>query len=98
MITCPFCSEPYRGYRIVGVAVADESITGWLDERLPLAMLFCYDCGRGTFMHPDHPEVQRLEPEPPLEKVETGVRTLNVDLDDVGDSRLKRQFIEGRPD
>lgn len=65
---------------------------------MPMALLFCRDCGRHTLMHPDHPEVQKMEPEPPLEVAADNVRTLNVDVEEVGDSRLRQQFEVGHRD
>jgi hypothetical protein len=49
-------------------------------------------------MHPDHPSVQRLPCEPPVEAVAENVRTLNVDVQEVGDNLLRRQFETGQPD
>src|SRR5947209_2034466 len=95
MSACPYCNTAYDGYRIVGVRAADAHWIGWLDEHVPIALLLCGSCGRLTFMHPDHPDVQRLSPDPPLEEVAQNIRTLNVALEEVGDQELRQQFEEG---
>lgn len=97
-MSCPYCSEAYEGYRIVGLQVANADEVNWLEERVPMALLFCRECGRATFMHPDHPDVQRLRPEVPVEVLAENVRTLNVELQEVGDSKLRQQFEAGEPE
>lgn len=96
MVHCPFCQTQYRSYAIVGVVPASEHLTHWLDP-LPLALLMCQGCGRYTLMHPDHPDVQRLPKERPHEAVEENVRTLNVQIDEIGDPELREQFRQGSP-
>ncbi len=97
MSACPHCSQRYEGYRVVGLRAADATVRDWLDEHIPVAMLFCRGCGRVTLMHPDHPSVQRLQPEAPVETMGQNIRTLNVDLDEIQDAALRRQF-EGEPE
>lgn len=94
MASCPFCNAVYEGYAIVGVYPASEHLTDWLDP-IPVAQLFCRDCGRYTFMHPDHPDVQRMPKARAFEEVGENVRTLNVPLEDVGDEELRVQFERG---
>lgn len=95
MATCPYCSVPYRSYTIVGVLPANEHLTYWLDP-IPVAQLHCSSCGRITFMHPDHHEVQRLPKEQP--SGHESIRTLNVPVAEVGDHELQEQFSHGRPE
>lgn len=94
MASCPHCGESYEEYSIIGVLPASEHLTDWL-EPVPLAMLACQGCGRYTFMHPDHPDVQRLHKGQHFE-VQENVRTLNVELEAVGDPELREQFQHGR--
>ncbi|MBV9279305.1 MAG: hypothetical protein JOZ41_04420 [Chloroflexi bacterium] len=94
MATCPFCNTPYKVYTIVGVLPASEHLTYWLDP-VPLAQLCCESCGRYTFMHPDHPEVQRLHKAQHFEDQKEPVRTLNIPLSEVGDPELREQFEHG---
>jgi hypothetical protein len=92
--TCPYCDVAYKDYEIVGVMAASEHLTDWLDP-VPMAQLFCEACGRYTFMHPDHPDVQRLRKGRPFEEMRESVRTLNVPVDEVGDPELREQFRRG---
>jgi hypothetical protein len=94
MATCPFCQEAYTEYEIVGVLASSEHLTEWLDP-VPVAQLCCPGCGRYTFMHPDHPDVQRLRRGQPFETIAENVRTLNVPLEEIGDPELKEQFAHG---
>ena len=94
MATCPYCDVEYTDYEIVGVMAASEHLTDWLDP-VPVAQLLCQSCGRYTFMHPDHPDVQRLPKGKPFEAMREGVRTLNVPVDEVGDPELREQFRRG---
>lgn len=94
MATCPYCDESYTEYSIVGVLPASEHLTNWLDP-VPLAQLVCGGCGRYTFMHPDHPDVQLLPKRQHFETQEN-IRTLNVDLESLGDAELREQFEHGR--
>ena len=95
MAACPFCNAEFRGYSIVGVQVANQHLTHW-QETVPVAQLCCDQCGRYTFMHPDHPDVQRMRKSPPVEETAENVRTLNVDLREVGDPDLREQFERGK--
>jgi hypothetical protein len=95
MACCPYCDAEYRQYTIVGVLPASEHLTYWLDP-VPIAQLCCENCGRYTFMHPDHPDVQRLPKGQHYEQSAENVRTLNVDLAEVGDPELREQFESGR--
>ena len=95
MATCPYCDAAYESYTIIGVLPASEHLTHWLDP-IPLAQLCCSACGRYTFMHPDHPDVQRLPKGTPFEIVAENVRTLNVPLAEVGDEELREQFQHGQ--
>jgi hypothetical protein len=95
MATCPFCETEYEDYEIVGVLPASEHLTYWLDP-VPMAQLFCHKCGRYTFMHPDHPDVQRMHKGRPFEEVRESIRTLNVAVTEVGDPELREQFQHGR--
>ncbi|MGH2447076.1 MAG: hypothetical protein ACRDFS_00505 [Chloroflexota bacterium] len=95
MSNCPYCQTEYLGYSIVGVVPANERLTGWLDP-VPVAQLFCEDCGRYTFMHPDHPDVQRMRKGKPFEELASNTRTLNVQAAEVGDDGLRGQFEKGR--
>jgi hypothetical protein len=94
MANCPYCQTEYQAYTIVGVLPASEHLTHWLDP-VPVAQLCCERCGRYTFMHPDHPDVQRLQKGRPFEEVAENVRTLNVPVDEVGDPELREQFKHG---
>lgn len=94
MADCPYCGTQYAGYSIVGIFPANEHLTDWL-EPVPVAQLFCQSCGRYTFMHPDHPDVQRMHKGQPIEQSASNVRTLNVSLADVGDQELREQFERG---
>lgn len=96
MATCPHCSTDFESYSIVGVLPASEHLTHWLDP-VPVAQLVCTSCGRYTFMHPDHPDVQRLHMGTPYEAQADNLRTLNVPLEEVGDPELKEQFEHGEP-
>ncbi len=98
MSSCPYCSEEYSVYRIVGLDTADASGIEWSDERVPMALLFCRSCGRATLMHPDHPAVQCLRRDAPIEETGQNIRTLNVSIADIGDESLRRTFEEGRPE
>jgi hypothetical protein len=93
MAVCPFCGTPYEEYTVVGLTPASERLTYWLDP-VPVAQLICSSCGRYTFMHPDHADVQRLPRGLPYEERED-VRTLNVPLEEVGDPELKDLFLHG---
>ena len=95
MAGCPFCGEDYAEYTIVGVLPASEHLTYWLDP-VPVAQLFCRSCGRFTFMHPDHPDVQRLPKGQHFEQQKNSVRTLNVAVSEVGDPELREQFERGQ--
>lgn len=95
MIVCPFCRCPYQGYRIVGLMAADSRQVEWLEEGLPMALLSCGECGLATLAHPDHPDVQRLPAEPPLEETAQNIRTLNVDSAEIGDKDLRERFEAG---
>src|ERR1700730_1035085 len=97
MAGCPYCGAHYRVFTIVGVLPASEHLTYWLDP-IPVAQLCCDSCGRYTFMHPDHPDVQRLPKGQHFESVKANVRTLNVPLDEVADPELREQFEHGRDD
>jgi len=94
---CPYCGTEYTGYCIVGVLPANEHLTDWL-EPVPVAQLFCDSCGRYTFMHPDHPDIQRMRKGRPIEEVSANVRTLNIAIADVGDEELRHQFEQGSGD
>ncbi len=94
MSVCPYCNAEYTEYTVVGVLPASEHLTYWLDP-VPLAQLCCQSCGRYTFMHPDHPDVQRLHKGRPYEQLAENVRTLNVPLQEVGDPELREQFEHG---
>lgn len=94
MATCPYCDAEYQSYTIVGVLPASEHLTYWLDP-VPVAQLGCGSCGRYTFMHPDHPDVQRMPRGPATESRHDGVRTLNVPVREVGDPELREQFEHG---
>jgi hypothetical protein len=98
MCSCPYCSDEYSSYRIIGLETVDASGIEWSDEKVPLALLFCRTCGRATLMHPDHPEVQRMHAEAPIEQSGQNIRTLNVSLADVGDETLRHSFEKGRPE
>jgi len=93
--SCPYCNTEYQHYTIVGVLPANEHLTHWLDPA-PLAQLCCESCGRFTFMHPDHPDVQRLTKAQHYEQDQEPVRTLNVPISEVGDPELREQFERGR--
>ena|SRR5579872_1895881 len=93
MSSCPYCNVAFECYTVVGVMPANEHLTDWLDP-VPVAQLVCQSCGRYTFMHPDHPDVQRLHKGPCYERAEN-VRTLNVPLEEVGDEELREQFAHG---
>jgi hypothetical protein len=95
MTACPFCSTEYDGYSIVGVLPANAHLTHWL-RPVPVAQLCCPACGRYTYMHPDHPDVQRMHKDPPFEVIAENVRTLNVDVTEIGDPDLRAQFLRGR--
>jgi hypothetical protein len=95
MAACPFCGKEYASYTVVGVMPASEHLTYWLDP-VPLAQLCCEACGRYTFMHPDHPDVQRLPKEQHYEVQMESIRTLNVPLSEVGDPELREQFQHGK--
>lgn len=95
MATCPYCDSAYESYTIVGVLPASEHLTDWLDP-VPLAQLCCPSCGRYTFMHPDHPDVQRLPKSQHFETQQEPMRTLNVALEEVGDPELREQFQRGQ--
>src|SRR5947209_14741099 len=95
MAACPYCETDYAEYSIVGVLPASEHLTYWLDP-VPIAQLCCHNCGRFTFMHPDHPDVQRLPKAQHFEQEHESVRTLNVAVEEVGDPELKHQFEAGR--
>jgi hypothetical protein len=94
MATCPYCDDTYAAYSIVGVLPANEHLTDWLDP-VPVAQLVCRSCGRYTFMHPDHPDVQRL-PKQQHYELQENVRTLNVEVGALGDPELREQFEHGR--
>ena len=94
MANCPYCTSEYAGYCIVGVLPANEHLTDWL-EPVPVAQLFCDSCGRYTFMHVDHPAIQRMSKGRPTEEVGANVRTLNIAVTDVGDEDLRHQFEKG---
>ena len=94
MASCPHCQTNFETYTIVGILPASEHLTHWL-EPVPVAQLICDMCGRYTFMHPDHPDVQRLHKGAPYERVAENVRTLNVPLTEVGDPELREQFERG---
>jgi hypothetical protein len=91
---CPYCDVAYHEYTIVGVFPANEHLTYWLDP-IPIAQLACHSCGRYTFMHPDHPDVQRLKKHNPNAPAKDAVRTLNVAIEEVGDPELREQFQRG---
>jgi hypothetical protein len=91
---CPYCDTEFDCYEIVGVLAASEHLTQWLDP-VPVAQLVCSGCGRFTFMHPDHPDVQRLHKGEPFESQADNIRTLNVPLAEVGDPELREQFERG---
>lgn len=97
MAACPYCDTEYQEYEIVGVLPASEHLTEWL-EPVPLAQLLCASCGRYTFMHPDHPDVQRLHKGRPYEQTSENIRTLNVAVTEVGDPELREQFAHGKQD
>jgi len=97
MASCPFCNETYEDYRIVGVLPANEHMTDWLDP-VPVAELFCKACGRYTMMHPDHPDVLRMHRAPPIEKAAENIRTLNVQVEEIGDPEVRQQFVHGEAD
>jgi hypothetical protein len=94
MSTCPFCNADYTAYTIVGVLPASEHLTYWLDP-VAVAQLCCNSCGRYTFMHPDHPDVQRLPKHQHFETEVETVRTLNVPVNELGDPELREQFQHG---
>jgi hypothetical protein len=94
MANCPYCQAEYQTYTIVGVLPASQHLTHWLDP-VPIAQLCCDGCGRYTFMHPDHPDVQRLQKGRPYEETAENVRTLNVPVTEVGDPELREQFEHG---
>lgn len=94
MAECPYCETSYASYTIVGVLPANEHLTDWLDP-VPVAQLCCDSCGRYTFMHPDHPDVQRLRKGEAYEHKEN-TRVLNVSLVEIGDDELREQFAHGR--
>lgn len=96
MADCPFCNCEYTEYTIVGVIPANEHLTDWL-EPVPIAQLLCASCGRYTYMHPDHPDVQRLGKGARYEDRDN-TRTLNVPIMEIGDPELRDQFIRGRED
>jgi hypothetical protein len=91
---CPHCETAIATYTIVGVLPASEHLTSWL-EPVPVAQLVCSSCGRYTFMHPDHPDVQRLTKGPAYEGQADNVRTLNIPVEEVGDPELRHQFETG---
>jgi hypothetical protein len=93
--SCPYCSAAYLSYRIVGVLPASEHLTYWLDP-VPVAQLLCDSCGRITFMHPDHPDVQRLPTSQHIDTHAGAIRTLNVPVSEIGDIQLREQFARGR--
>lgn len=95
MAECPFCNTSYEEYTIVGVLPASDHLTHWLDP-VPVAQLVCGSCGRYTFMHPDHPLVQRLPKGQHYEATQDNIRTLNIDVAEVGDPELREQFEHGR--
>src|SRR5579864_8987609 len=95
MAECPYCNAVYESYTIVGVLPANEHLTDWLDP-VPLAQLVCESCGRYSFMHPDHPDVQRLRKGEPYEMHIENIRTLNVPVNEVGDAELREQFVHGK--
>lgn len=95
MANCPYCETEYESYTVVGVLPASEHLTYWLDP-LPVAQLCCVSCGRYTFMHPDHPDVQRLSRAHTHEGHRESVRTLNVPVGEIGDPELRDQFEYGR--
>lgn len=95
MADCPYCNTAYEEYTIVGVLPASEHLTYWLDP-VPVAQLVCVSCGRYTFMHPDHPDVQRLGKAQRYERAQEPMRTLNIPVEDVGDEELRAQFAQGR--
>ena len=97
MAQCPYCKVEYHEYAIVGVLPANEHLTDWLDP-MPVAQLFCQSCGRFTFMHPDHPDVQRMTKRHTQEHDGENVRTLNVPVEEIGDPELREQFEHGRED
>jgi hypothetical protein len=94
MASCPHCAAEFESYTVVGVLPASEHLTSWLDP-VPVAQMLCARCGRYTFMHPDHPDVQRLHKGPSYESHADNVRTLNVPLEEVGDPELREQFERG---
>lgn len=94
MTACPYCQAEIQSYSIVGVLPASEHLTHWLDP-VPVAQFVCPGCGRYTFMHPDHPDVQRLHKGPAFEAEAENLRTLNVPLSEVGDPELREQFERG---
>lgn len=94
MASCPHCSTAFESYTIVGVLAASEHLTHWLDP-VPVAQLVCPSCGRYTFMHPDHPDVQRLHKGDAYESQAQNVRTLNIPVEEVGDPELREQFERG---
>lgn len=95
MAACPYCESQYESYTVIGVLPASEHLTYWLDP-VPLAQLCCQSCGRYTFMHPDHPDVQRLPKAQHFELQKEAVRTLNVPVEEVGDPELREQFERGQ--
>ena len=97
MAICPYCNAEYAEFTIVGLLPANKHLTAWLDP-VPVAQLVCSSCGRYTFMHPDHPDVQRLHRGQPFEQIPESVRTLNVPIEEVGDPELQEQFRHGRND
>lgn len=94
MAACPYCNSEVDCYTVVGVVPANEHLTHWLDP-VPVAQLVCEKCGRYTYMHPDHPEVQKLRRGIPYEEQAENLRTLNVRLDEVGDPELREEFERG---
>ena len=97
MTSCPYCEAAIESYTVVGVLPANEHLTEWL-EPIPVAQLVCEACGRYSFMHPDHPDVQRLHRGRAYDVVAENVRTLNVPLLEVGDPELREQFSRGSGD
>ncbi|MGH2447118.1 MAG: hypothetical protein ACRDFS_00715 [Chloroflexota bacterium] len=75
----------------------NDRLTEWLDP-VPVAQLFCEGCGRYAFMHPGHPDVQRLRKGKPFEEIAANTRTLNVQVTEVGDHTLREQFEKGKGD
>lgn len=95
MALCPYCNTAYAEYTIVGIHPANRGLTAWLDP-IPLALLACGSCGRFTIMHPDHPDVQRLQRGPAYEDIGTNTRTLNVPTGELGDETLRHDFESGQ--